>query len=129
MEQITYRDGEDTRQIQFITTNWFMQICQFLIDTNAKIVGKPQWKPIKKREIDIIIMDEVVLLNCSPMYKRVFNNWIMYYQINTLSDITNCTGDRIEEVYLNKRMAVSCTQTKSETNDRYKRFCTLISLN
>jgi hypothetical protein len=105
---------EENVEVGYMKPNSFVQISSFLRDTNAKIFIENLWKPEKKRINDIVIMDQVVQQTYKSAHQRIFNNWRMYFQINTLSDLASNTGDKIEEGYLNKNLAGNYEQNKSK---------------
>jgi hypothetical protein len=64
------------------------------------------------REQDIILMDIVDSMNISVTKKRIFNNFRIYFQVNTLSELTNSQGTHIKPQFLSKY----CTATYKPTS-------------
>jgi hypothetical protein len=94
---------------KYIQHNWFTNIQQFLASNNATIDIAGLWTPKKMRAHDIVLMDQLMEYNVSEPIKIIFNNWRLYYQVNTLSDMTNCYGDRIQEKFLKRNHILSYT--------------------
>jgi hypothetical protein len=92
-----------TNSLHYITSTWFHPIKEFLNNINAHVEITGAWKPTKLRDKDIILMDEVTSLNISPDNLRTFNNWRMYFQVCTLSQITNMEGNVIQSSYSKKK--------------------------
>jgi hypothetical protein len=65
-----------------------------------------------KRVNDFVIMDKVCELDIPLSTKQTFNNWRLYFQVNSIADITNLQGDKIDPIYLNKKR-VMCYVSKS----------------
>jgi hypothetical protein len=93
---------ETTININYIQKNWFTQIREFLLNTNSKIVIKTRWVPVLKRVDDFAIMDKITLLDIPESKKVIFNNWRLFFQVSTLSDMVNIAGDQIEERFIKK---------------------------
>jgi hypothetical protein len=89
--------------ISYIDRTWFHSIKEFLNDINATISIHNAWKPTLLRNKDINIMDEALKCGLSKDNLRTFNNWRMYFQVLTLSQITNLDGTHIIETYLQKK--------------------------
>jgi hypothetical protein len=103
---------ESNYRIDYVKTNWFSCIKDFLNKTNSTIHIKNTWKPTLLRENDLIIMDEVIKLDIPPSHLEIFNNWRLYFQINTLSNMTNNSGNRIKSELV-KRNHVDYFSTNS----------------
>jgi hypothetical protein len=89
---------ETTVNINYIQRNWFTQIREFLFNTISKIKIKTRWAPVIKRVNDFAIMDKI-----RPVSKKViFNNWKLFFQESTLSDIVNISGVYIEVKFIKK---------------------------
>jgi hypothetical protein len=70
---------------------------------HAKIILPGTWGPATERISDRILMDAFeALKTLSKRQMRLVNNWRMFYQALTLSDLTNAAGDRIEAYYLHQ---------------------------
>jgi hypothetical protein len=61
--------------------------------------------PKKKRKHDWIIMDKVNKLNITTTTKQIFNNWRIYFQVDSCSDITQPNGNKIYEHFLTRKGA------------------------
>jgi hypothetical protein len=81
--------------IQYITSTWFKEITEFLSFINASIKIPQCWTPTTKRENDVVIMDKVNKLQISNSNRNIFNNWRLFFQVDSIADITNNYGDRI----------------------------------
>jgi hypothetical protein len=91
------------KHLDYMQSNWFLEIKLFLNKINAKIKIQNAWTPTKHRVNDIIIMDADELYNHDTKAQKIINNWRMYYNVNNLSDITNYAGDTILPKYINKK--------------------------
>jgi hypothetical protein len=90
------------QDLNYVDMNWFLSIKDFLNRINGTIQLKHLWTPTIHRNGDIILMDEVSRLDISPGKKKLFNAWRIFFQINTLSEMTNSQGTHIKEKFLNK---------------------------
>jgi hypothetical protein len=91
---------ESDQFIQCIPDNWFLNIRGFLLKIKAKILIRGLWQPKLLRQDDFFIMEKIDQLNPSKRDAIIINNWRVYLQVLTLSDITNAAGDRISgEIY------------------------------
>jgi hypothetical protein len=106
---------EDSDPIMYVNSNWFTQIKDFCNQINVSVILQDLWVLKLLREKDIILMDVVRYLPIPPNHKKRFNNWRLYFQANTLSNITNNSGTRIEEVYF-KRREVANFRSNSSLN-------------
>lgn len=81
------------------TDNWFIQLREFLIATNAKLVIPGLWTPIKEQINDICIMKSISTSGLQPAQIRLANNWRIFHGVNMLSDLTNPAGTHISKEY------------------------------
>jgi hypothetical protein len=49
--------------LDYITNNWFMQVREFLLTTNSKIIVNTAWLPRTKRVNDFNLMERVIQLD------------------------------------------------------------------
>jgi Reverse transcriptase (RNA-dependent DNA polymerase) len=98
---------EDPDPITYINSNWFTHVKEFCNQVRTPIYLRDLWVPKLLREHDIILMDIVRYLPIPPIHKKGFNNWRLYFQANTLSNITNNSGTKIEEVYFKRREVIN----------------------
>jgi ribonuclease HI len=91
---------ESQYNFDYIQQNWFTQLLDFSIQLNATIKIKTCWQPTLQRENDFIIMDKIIQLDITKTMKQIFNNWRIYYQVDSISDVSNIKGNRIEEKFL-----------------------------
>lgn len=83
--------------------NWFISLHEFVCEIDAKlIVIKDTYVPKLERDSDCCIMNAIlnsaVTLSKSQL-KHVYN-WRLYFQVQTLSDLTTASGDKILPMYL-----------------------------
>jgi hypothetical protein len=100
--------------LTYIPDNWILSIKTFLNKFNAKIEINDIWTPKLLRQHDKILMDKVEKLEITPMKKQIINNWRLYFQVLTISDLTNCKGDIIRQEFIEKRRAINYEQKKSK---------------
>lgn len=100
-----------TINTDYVEMNWFLSIKDFLNAVNATIHIPNLWVPAVTRVNDIVLMDAVAKLDISMSKKRSFNIWRMFYQVNTLSDMTNSQGTHILPSFLNKYGVDTYTST------------------
>jgi hypothetical protein len=84
-------------------TNWFTSIQHFLWDINSTLSIPGTLLPVLDRIGDVCIMDAVgesTQCNLSLYQQNQVNNWRLYFQVQTLSDLSTACGDKILEVYL-----------------------------
>jgi hypothetical protein len=74
---------------------------------NAKIEIDGIWSPKPRRQHDRVIMDEILKHDLSKQEIRIFNNWRVFFQVLTISDLTNQQGTHIRQRFLNKNSSVA----------------------
>ena len=96
--------------------NWFITLHSFLRQINARLVIKDTLVPILDRERDCCIMESIPQSNIVLSRKQYghVNNWRRYFRVQTLSDITNPSGDKIEPMYLKFKAADHHPQRESK---------------
>jgi hypothetical protein len=102
---------DNQRTTNYITDNWFDQIREYNNYIGAKITIQNCWTPAKKRENDNIIMDIVTKLNMVKSKLQIFNNWRIYYQVDSIADVTNANGDCLQDQFINRKLALSYKST------------------
>jgi hypothetical protein len=102
---------ENRTDIDYIQHNWYSPIREFLKVINGKISVRNTWTPIKKRKHDFVLMDKVAMLQIPNWTKRLFNNWRLFFQVESLSDITTLDGENIDGRYSNKKFVKEYTST------------------
>lgn len=82
--------------------NWFFGIRDFLQKINGKLLICDMYIPKLERINDQFIMRAVLDLSpsLSANQLRHIDNWRFYFQVQTLSDLTNAKGDSILDVYM-----------------------------
>jgi hypothetical protein len=90
--------------ISYINNNWFTQIWEYLRDTTSTIKLTNCRVPRIKCKNDIVIMYKVQSLDIPKSKKRIFNNWRLYFQVESAADITTPNGEVIEKYYLQKKI-------------------------
>lgn len=96
----TKSDFETTHCLKHLETNWFLQICEFLIQSNSQISVDNLWTQKTSRQNDKFIMDEIRKIDLPKKKLQIFNHWRLYFQVSRLSDITNASGDKILNRYI-----------------------------
>jgi Reverse transcriptase (RNA-dependent DNA polymerase) len=86
-------------EIDYIDQNWFDSVREFLLTIGARLIIHNTWVPQLLRDKDYTIMDRIHKANFSKTQRRQFNAWRLYFQINTIAEITNYTGDRIRREF------------------------------
>jgi hypothetical protein len=81
--------------IDYIQHNWIMHIRQFLINISATIQIRNVWTPITARVGDYMLMDKLPSMDFSQRERGIINNWRLYFQVTSCSDITNAHGNQI----------------------------------
>jgi hypothetical protein len=94
---------ESKRDVQYIQDNWYTEVKKFLNRCNATIEIKSAWRPRKLQENDVIIMDHPELINITKQNKICLNNWRLFFQVNSIAEMTNYFGDCIMEEFINKK--------------------------
>jgi hypothetical protein len=80
-----------------------------MLEINGTLQIKDLWKPTKLRTNDVVLMSEFVSLGFSQQELRLINNWRLFFRVNTLAEICNPEGTRIQDCFLR-------IPTKSFTN-------------
>jgi hypothetical protein len=94
---------ESNLKIDYIQDTWFKEIKSFLNICNVKIKINSLWLPPLARYNDKFIMEELNDNNSSKATRITINNWRMYFNVITISDITNFSGKQIRSVFLDKK--------------------------
>jgi hypothetical protein len=68
---------------------------------------KTIWTPTKLQENDTIIMDSSHLSNLPKNLQIIVNNWRIFFQINSIAEMTNYAGTQMKKQYTDKRTAMS----------------------
>ncbi len=87
---------ETKETLGYINNNWFIGVMGFLQSINGRVSIQNGWLPTKETLHDIILMDEVINLNLSKTDKKIFNNWRLFFQVISLSDILREDGNSID---------------------------------
>jgi hypothetical protein len=93
---------ESTAPINWIKNNWFISIRDFLIKCNATIKINHTWIPQLLRENDYVLMDRMLQLKLTNRELTTANNWRIYFQVSTVAQITNYTGEKILPQYFER---------------------------
>jgi ribonuclease HI len=96
----------DDKNISYIPDNWFLGIKSFLNKFNSRIEINDLWVPKLLRRHDKNIMDELEKMDLPTGKRNIVNNWRIFFQVLTLSDMTTAKGEKIRQVYLEKRLAI-----------------------
>jgi hypothetical protein len=114
MENFQYIDYIDEK-------NWFLHIREYIQKFNGKIVVLKAWSPTLIRENDFCIMDKIQQLELPKRNARIVNNWRMYFQVSSIANITNNTGDLLLEQYFDRRKVEQFTTMSKEKWPHQKR--------
>jgi hypothetical protein len=93
--------------IGYLPANWLTHLRHYIIAINGTFHIKNTWTPLKLRENDKILMTEFLKLGLSNNQLRKINNWRLYYQVNTLMEICNPEGTRIQNCFFKKPSSVN----------------------
>lgn len=88
-----------TSSLPYLKQNWILHMREFLWSINGKISIPAQWVPIAQRRHDVALMDRFCELSVGKDVLRIANNWRLFFQVTTLSDITTADGTRIQPKY------------------------------
>jgi hypothetical protein len=86
---------KSTDDLSYISNNWFKELREFLVFIDSMIVVKDCWVPIKKQANNVCIMDQVNQMQIPNHKKQLFNNWRLFFQVDTISNLINCSGEKI----------------------------------
>jgi hypothetical protein len=99
--------------INYVQDNWFMEIKKFLNTCNATIKINSLWVTTLSQHNDQFIMDASGLDTSNKNTCVIINNWRLYFQVNTISDITNHSGRQILSVFLEKKKLKAINQLQN----------------
>jgi hypothetical protein len=91
-----------SQNLDYIQANWFDEVRKFLAKDKATITIQSNWTPQLLRENDFYTMEKINDAELSPTKRKIMNNWQIYYQDTTISEITNNCGDQIMPKYFHK---------------------------
>jgi hypothetical protein len=86
--------------IGYIQDNWLTHLRNFIIEINGKFHIKDLWLPNKLREHDLVLMTEFSSLGLTMNELKLINNWRIFFQVNTLAELCNPEGNKIQECFL-----------------------------
>jgi hypothetical protein len=87
---------ESRDRLDYVQDHWFKNIRHFIQQLNGTLKIKTTWKTSLQQAFDNALhVNSLNEWNC-------INNWRLYLQITTLSDITTFDGKHIRRTYLNK---------------------------
>lgn len=94
---------ESQQEFGYLTnTSWLLHLQSFLKEINGQVKLKDIWRLQLERENDTALMDDVnINTKLKKCEKRIINNWRIYFQVSTLSDITNTDGTHVHSYYWN----------------------------
>lgn len=86
--------------LSYLSMNWFLHIRNFLYSIQGRISIPDQWQIRLERKRDVALMDKVSQHEAlTTSDKRIFNNWRLFFQVSTLSDIIDPAGTSVQEAY------------------------------
>jgi hypothetical protein len=91
---------QSTYDINYIDSNWILDVRDFLIQTKSNMSIPGTWAPQLYRTNDRNLMDTLVTKSIPKKHLRIFNNWRIYFQVIRLSDMTNARGDKLDQKYV-----------------------------
>lgn len=111
---------ESKAKIPYIK-NWFSGLREFLIKIQGSLIIKDIVVPQLERRDDRIIMEDVPSLSTelSANQLQYINNWRLYFQVQTLSDLTNAKGDRILPIYLKYPSHSDIRQARTDRTSKF----------
>ena len=80
---------------KWVEHNWLTSIWKHMHQLQINVEVERHWTPEKARQHDLILMDEFMKYNFTPMQLRLLNNCRLYLQVILLSDITTADGRHI----------------------------------
>jgi hypothetical protein len=93
---------ESQQFIKYLHHNWFLNIRDFLIQIESKVKIRDLWQPQLLRYEDFFIMQKLDTIQISKRECIVVNNWRIYLQVLTLSNIANAAGDKIRPEFFDR---------------------------
>jgi hypothetical protein len=101
------------KKFPYIDNNWFFPIKEFTNKINARIEIPKLWVAKPLRTNDKVIMDYLEDLELTKPQQKIFNNWRLFLQITTLSEIVSLDGVKIRNEYLdNNLITTAISQSK-----------------
>jgi hypothetical protein len=94
---------ESQDDIGYLPENWLTHIRNYIHEINGTLQIKKLLKPSKLREQDKILMTAFLSLGLSNTELKLVNNWRIYFQINTLSELCNPEGACIQSCFFKNR--------------------------
>jgi hypothetical protein len=102
---------KNDNDISYIQKKWFTQLQCFLCEIDATISVQNCWVPSLQRENNCLIMEKVQRIDITNIHKKIFNNWQLFFQVDSLSDIMNINGTKFQEKFIQKKMVLNYTST------------------
>jgi hypothetical protein len=98
---------ENQNPLLYIQNTWFTEVRRFLIKSNAKMKIKSTWAPKKLRQKDSMIMDYMESYNTIKQHQTTINNWRIYFQVNSIAELLNYSGNKIQSHFLEKTLVTN----------------------
>jgi hypothetical protein len=97
----------------YLKPTWFTTIQEFIHKINVKIFIVGLCSPKLYRTHDVILMDVLLQIPMCKSDKRTFNNCRMYFQVTTLSNLTNFSGTKLLPWFYQRRHVVDFIPSSS----------------
>lgn len=73
---------ETTHCLNYVENNWFLQIRDFLIQSNGQIAIDNVWTQKPLRQNEKFIVDEIQKIDLPKKKLQIFNHWRLYFQVS-----------------------------------------------
>jgi hypothetical protein len=93
---------ESREILDYTPESWFLEIRRFLMKSNTTLVINKLWQPKILRKNDEMILQQIMGYTDNKKARQIINNWRIYFQVNSISEITNITGDKIQKKFWQK---------------------------
>ena len=90
---------QDNRPVVYLRQNWLLHLQEYMGLCNLSFASRKFWVPKHKRQNDVILMEAAHSYTEKFSVLRCINNWRLFFQAITLSDICDGQGKQILEPY------------------------------
>ena len=104
---------QDQQPILYIPNHWLTNLQEFMQICNITASSPKFWCPKISRSNDKLLMDEAGRYTSNIKHLKWINNWRLYFQALTLSDICDGYGKQIQSKYRNFKDVTTNTTTRT----------------
>ena len=99
--------------ISYVRQNWLLHLKGYMEECSLTMKSKHFWVPKLRRQNDVILMDVAIQYTANVYQLKIINNWRIYFQALTLSDICDGHGNAVLQAYREYKVVNNHTQYRT----------------